>query len=78
VVTAPVSLLSAVSSSRDSFATYIAGAAEASRYEDSHDHEEGDNSLDRSEYVGHLALILSFLFKILRKLYYEKRRKELE
>ena len=41
--------------SRDSFAiTYIARAAEASRYEGGDDHE-GDNSLDRSGYVSHLA-----------------------
>jgi hypothetical protein len=75
-VTAPV-LLPVVSSSQDSFAiTYIARAAEVSRDEGSDDHER-DNSLDRSGYVGHLALILSFLLKILRKLFYEKRIQEL-
>jgi hypothetical protein len=41
----------------DPFATYINGAAEASRYEGSDDHEK-DNSLDRSGYDCHLALIL--------------------
>jgi hypothetical protein len=75
-VTAPV-LLPIVASSRDSFAiTYIAGAAEASRDEGSNDHER-DNDFDRSGYVSHLALILSFLLKILRKLFYEKPIKEL-
>jgi hypothetical protein len=62
MVTARV-LLPAASSSRYSFTiTYLAWAAEASRYEGSDDHE-GDNGLDRSGCVSHLALILFFLFK---------------
>jgi hypothetical protein len=49
----------------DPFVTYIDGAAEASRYKGSNDHE-GDNNLDGGGYVSHLALILSFLLNPLK------------
>jgi hypothetical protein len=44
-------------SSRDPFTTYIDGAAEASRYEGSNDHE-GENKLDRNGYGSHPGFFL--------------------